>query len=148
MPARHAVAVVSAAALLATGCGEKCKTETPQQVEALPSNCTAIEPGATVTVGIRLCPTCNQTGAVCDVDTSQADAFRRIQLDPQVEACEDVTSCGSAAPACLTNAIPCTFRAPTAPATYTIFAYDPASDQTVEESFVVAPGGTQTSCSI
>ena len=108
---------IAAAALLAlaaglSGCGEKCNTEPVAKVEEAMS-CTAT-PGARVTLGVRLCPTCNQTGATCEVDTSQAESGI-IQLDPIVEACEDVTSCASPAPACEVNALPCSFDAPTAP---------------------------------
>jgi len=120
-----AAAVVALAGGL-SGCGEKCNTEPVAKVDEAQS-CTAA-PGATVSIGLRLCPTCNQTGATCDVDTSAAVSDGVIQLDPIVEACEDVTSCPSPQPACQTNPLACTFQAPNEPGTYQVRVYDPATN--------------------
>jgi hypothetical protein len=119
-----AAAVVALAGGL-SGCGNKCNTEPVAKVDQA-QNCTAA-PGATVTIGVRLCPTCNQTGATCDVDTSQASSGI-IQLDPIVEACEDVTSCQSSQPACQNNPLGCTFQAPMTPDIYQVRVYDPQSN--------------------
>ena len=90
MKLRHVIAITACAAAVGlSACGDKCPTETPQ-VDAV-ANCTA-RPGSTVTVPLRLCPTCNQTAASCDVDTSQAASSGIIQLDPVVEACESASS--------------------------------------------------------
>jgi hypothetical protein len=139
---------VAAAALLAlaaglSGCGEKCNTEPVAKVEEAQS-CTAA-PGARVTLGVRLCPTCNQTGATCEVDDSQASSGI-IQLDPIVEACEDVTSCASPAPACEVNALPCSFDAPMEPDTYDVRVYDPQSNSFPTVATLTVAPGVSPSC--
>ena len=138
MNLRHVIAItVCAAAVGLSACGDKCPTETPQ-VDAV-ANCTATA-GSTVTVPLRLCPTCNQTAASCDVDTSQAASSGIIQLDPVVEACESASSC---APGCDPNAINCTFAAPSQPGPYDLIVFNPATNSTITKRLdVVASGGT------
>jgi hypothetical protein len=120
---------VMAALTVAAGaiaCGNKCPTETPAQVQALGS-CTA-PPGGTVSVPVRLCPTCNQTGASCTADTSQA-ASGYIHLDTTVEACDNVSTCASQAPACEANPLICTLTAPSSAGTYTLVVFDSTNQQ-------------------
>jgi hypothetical protein len=111
-----------------SGCGEVtsgCPTETVAKVDAVES-CT-VAPGATVDVGVRLCPTCNQTGAQCDVDDSAATEGY-IQLDPTVEACESVSSCTTPTPLCQTAPLECAVRAPSQTGTYDLLVYDVQTD--------------------
>jgi hypothetical protein len=118
---RNVVGAV-AVALAVAGCNggtDSCPTETPD-VEGIATDC-VVRPGATVSYPIRLCPTCNQFGAVCD---AQIDAGQ-IFLDPRMEACESSTSCPSPAPACEANPLVCTFIAPTIEATYPVTVIDP-----------------------
>lgn len=136
-----AAALVAAAGL--AGCGEKCKTEPVAKVEEAQS-CTAA-PGAPVSVGVRLCPTCNQTGATCEVDTSQA-ASGIIQLDPVVEACEDVTTCPTQEPACQVAPLPCRFSAPAAPGAYEIVVYDPQTNTLPTVATLEVVAGAPSSC--
>lgn len=135
----NATALAAAAALAAfgglAGCGEKCNTEPVARVEAAES-CTAA-PGTPVTVRVQLCPTCNQTGATCDVDV-QGDA---IQLDPVVEACEDVTTCPTQEPSCQVAPLPCRFTAPAEPGAYQVVAYDAQTNRLVRYATLnVVPG--------
>jgi hypothetical protein len=130
---------LAAAALAVSGCGESCPTETPAKVEALGS-CTAA-PGGTVTVPVRLCPTCNQTGAECQVDTSQATSGF-IQLDPTVEACETASSCGAPTPTCQANPLTCTFTAPAVEDTYTLIVFDQSTQNTIEGTLTVSSNVT------
>jgi hypothetical protein len=143
MSGRNAVLVVALAAV-AAGCdGDTCPTETPQ-VSALPGSCTELA-GQPVSYPVRLCPTCNQTGAICDVDMSAVGAGTGdIFLDPKVEACSDATSCP---PACELNAITCTFSAPAIAGTYTVIAFDPASGATRESQLEVISSGAE-SCAL
>ncbi|HTN53318.1 MAG TPA: hypothetical protein VML50_13010 [Anaeromyxobacter sp.] len=147
MSPRIAIPLLVGAAL-AAGCGTKCKTETPAQVESTPgAPCTNMAPGVAVTVNLQLCPTCNQTGATCAVDTSGVSAGQ-IGLDPTVEACTDSTSpCGGPTPTCLASLIPCQFTSPAAAGPYTMTVYDPTTGGPLTASFVVAAGGTSQSCS-
>lgn len=127
LPHRAAGALLLAGALVASGCGTKCPTESPAQVSAIGS-CTA-KPGDTVSVPVRLCPTCNQSGATCDVDTS-ASSSGIIQLDPTVEACQNVTSCGAPTATCETNPLTCTFTVPSnASGRITLLVIDGAGTQ-------------------
>lgn len=128
-----------AVGLVATGCNEdKCPTESPQ-VSALAQSCTQ-RAGEPVTYPVRLCPTCNQTGATCDVDMSAVgNGSGAIFLDPKVEACDVANSCP---PACELNAINCTFTAP-APGEYTILAFDPTTNATKESTLVVVASGAE-----
>lgn len=130
---------VAAAVVSFTGCGEKCPTETPQ-VQALQS-CTA-QPGALVTVNLRLCPTCNQAPITCTADLSAAASSGQIHLDPLAEACESSNSCP---PSCSTNTVGCTFQAPSTPGTYTLVVFDPASSSTRTSTLDVGTG--PASCS-
>lgn len=108
---------------VAAGCGgNSCPTETPR-IDAIQS-CTA-QPGQTVNVSLRLCPTCNQTGITCDVDTSHAGSAGLIQLDPVAERCEGSSSCP---PSCSQNDAVCTFTAPSTPGSYTLRVFDPFSN--------------------
>ena len=105
---RHAVVAFAFAGLLAAaGCAERCPTETPQ-VSELPASCTE-RPGEPVSFPVRLCPTCNQTGATCDVDLSAVGTSSDIFLDPRVEVCTGSATCP---PACELNTLACTFTAP------------------------------------
>jgi hypothetical protein len=123
--------IVIPACAIAVGlsaCGEVtsgCPTETVAKVDAVES-CT-VAPGATVDVGVRLCPTCNQTGAQCDVDDSAATEGY-IQLDPTVEACESVSSCTTPTPLCQTAPLECAVRAPSQTGTYDLLVYDVQTD--------------------
>lgn len=124
MTTRHLIAIVVALAGFGAGCGGgSCPTETPR-IDAIQS-CTA-QPGQSVTVQLRLCPTCNLTGISCEVDTSNVASAGTIQLDPVAERCESSSSCGTLA--CSSNEAPCTFTAPTTPGTYTLRAFDPSSN--------------------
>jgi hypothetical protein len=131
MKLRRMIAIPACAiAVGLSGCGEVtsgCPTETVAKVEEVES-CT-VAPGATVSVGVRLCPTCNQTGAQCDVDDSAALASQYIQLDPTVEACEDVSSCQTPTPVCQAAPLECAVRAPSQPGTYDLLVYDVQTDQ-------------------
>jgi hypothetical protein len=138
------VASLAASALLASGCGDTCPTETPARVEAIGS-CTAA-PGGTVSVPVRLCPTCNQTGATCEVDTSQASTGF-IQLDPIVEACEAVTSCAAPTPTCQANPLTCTLRAPAAEGDYTLLVFDQSRNRSIQGTLTVS-STSSASCSL
>jgi hypothetical protein len=138
MKLRRVVALTAcAAAVVLSACGDTCPTESPAKVDQIQS-CTA-RPGDPVTVRVRLCPTCNQTGATCDVDTSQAAATGFIQLDPTVEACENVTSCPSIAPACQApaEAMTCTFTAPSNEDVYTLLVFDPSTNGDITATLTV-----------
>jgi len=131
-----------AAAVGLSGCGEVtsgCPTETVAKVDAVES-CTAA-PGALVDVGIRLCPTCNQTGASCDVDDSAALSSSIIQLDPTVEACEDVSSCATPTPACQTAPLECAVRAPSQPGSYDLMVYDAATNSFTQRGTLTVAAG-------
>jgi len=139
------LAAAAALAALGTlwGCGDKCNTEPVAKVDAA-QDCTAA-PGTPVTVGVRLCPTCNQTGATCDVDTSQVGSGI-IQLDPIVEACQAVTSCASPSPSCQNNPLPCSFTAPMAPDVYDINVYDSATNTFPTIARLTVTPGAPYSC--
>ncbi len=89
--------------------------ETPQ-VNALPS-CTE-PPSQALSYPVRLCPTCNQTGATCSVQMSGQTIF----LDLKVEACNDASSCGGAG--CAPGPTICSFTTPAQPGTYNVIATD------------------------
>lgn len=145
MKLRNGIAVAFAAlALVVAGCGDdetSCPTETPQ-VSALASGCVE-RAGEPVSFPVRLCPTCNQIGARCDVDLS-AVGTGQIFLDPKVESCESASTCP---PACDLNTISCSFTAPAAPGTYTVIAFDPATNQTRQADLLVIPSGAE-SCAL
>ncbi len=142
MKISHAI-LAAAAAIAAAGCGsEKCPTENPE-VSAMPASCAA-SPGATVGYPLKLCPTCNQTGITCDVDTSGVGVGSgTIFLDPKAEVCESSSSCP---PSCSTQDTVCTFTAPSAQGSYTVSVYNPGSGQTETAPLQVTPGGG--SCAI
>ncbi|HSD21108.1 MAG TPA: hypothetical protein VLC54_13770 [Anaeromyxobacter sp.] len=143
MKVRRGIAIAACAAAVGlSGCGESCPTETPKVEAFATSGCTAT-PGATVTVPLRLCPTCNQTAASCDVDVSQASRSNEIFLDPVVEACQSASSCP---PTCDPNAINCSFAAPSQPGRYDLIVFDPATNTTLQEQLDVVASGP-TSCS-
>jgi hypothetical protein len=137
-------AVAAALVLAAAGCGEdSCPTETPQ-VSALAGSCVQVA-NQPVSYPVRLCPTCNQTGVTCDVDMSAVGpGSGDIFLDPKVEACTSANTCP---PTCDLNSITCAFTAPATPGTYTVIAYDPATDTTRESTLVVIDSGAE-SCSL
>lgn len=143
---RLALAAAFAGALAASlpGCGgEKCPTENPtiSGGSAGVPVCTggaAVQAGATVTVNLRICPTCNQTADVCNVTLPQGDNI--IQLDPLVQACDPANSCP---PSCLTKAVPCTFTAPAAGA-YQLLVSDPSG--VYQQPFQVVAASGSTSC--
>jgi hypothetical protein len=110
MTKRIAIAAL-AAALAACGTNDKCPTQSPKLSQV--ADCTA-RPGATVNYQLQLCPTCNQSGATCNVQMSGTDIF----LDPTVEACTGSNSCPP--PTCDTGVFNCTFTAPTAVGTYNV----------------------------
>ncbi len=113
-----AIAAVAAAAAAISGCPSgSCPLETPQ-VNALPT-CTE-PPSQAVTYPVRLCPTCNQTGATCSVQIAGNSIF----LDIKVEACSDSNSCGGAA--CAQKPTECSFTTPAEPGTYNVTATDPS----------------------
>jgi hypothetical protein len=121
------------------GCpADQCAFESPQ-VSAMPTSCTQVT-GQPVTYPLRLCPTCNQTGASCVADLSAAGTTGDIYLDTKVEACSDTTSCGGTA--CQVNATTCEFTAP-APGTYTVIALDGLTGNTVESQLVVIASGAE-----
>jgi len=141
---RNRIATAAAAAALVVACGEtdKCPTETPQ-VSGISSSCIEVA-GQPVSYPLRLCPTCNQIGAVCDVDLSAASTSREIFLDPKVESCSASNSCP---PACDPNPLLCTFTAPSAPGDYTVSVYDPAQNTTLVGTLTVIPSGAE-SCAV
>jgi hypothetical protein len=140
MRIRNLIATLAAGAALlaATGCGEKCATETPD-VQGVGTCSSGLAAGQPVTVQMRICPTCNQTLPTCDVDI-QGNV---IQLDPLVEACSDSNSCSTS---CLVDSISCRFTAPATPGTYTLQVFDPTSGVISVNVNVVAGGGN--SCAL
>jgi hypothetical protein len=132
------LAALATAALAIAGCGQVnngCPTE-PPKVEQVQS-CT-VAPGASVTVKLNVCPTCNQTPVTCSVDMSQVASSGIIGLDAIADACQPPSSCPS--PSCLTNGVNCTFTAPTTPDTYRLQVYDPATNSTKEGTLTVGSG--------
>jgi hypothetical protein len=128
MKLRRVIAIgACAAAVGLSACGEKCPTETVAKVDEVQS-CT-VAPGSAVNVGLRLCPTCNQSGATCEVDDSAAATSGIIQLDPTVEACEQVSSCPTPTPMCEAAPLQCPVRAPAEPGSYDLMVYDAATNQ-------------------
>ena len=79
---------------------DECALESPQ-VSATPGTCTEVA-SQPVSYPVRLCPTCNQTGATCVPDLSAAGTTGDIYLDIKVEACTDPNSCGGAGCVCKT----------------------------------------------
>jgi hypothetical protein len=137
-----AAALGASIAVSLSGCGDanSCAAESPQ-VSALSTNCSAVA-NTTVSFPIRLCPSCNQTLAGCDVDMSNATATGGvIFLNPTVEACEPPSSC-SGGPTCLANPTTCTFTAPNAPVgtDYFVDVYDPSINDTRRGSLTIAAG--------
>jgi hypothetical protein len=140
MKLRRVIAITACAAAVGlSGCGDSCPTETPKVEAFATSGCTAT-PGSLVTVPLRLCPTCNQTAASCEVDLSQASSGD-IFLDPVVEACESATSCP---PTCDPNAVNCSFAAPS-PGAYRLIVFDPSTNSSIQTPLQVVAGGS-TSC--
>ena len=130
MKVRSAVMLATLAAVAAglAGCpSDSCPIETPQ-VNSLPT-CTE-PPSRAVSYPVRLCPTCNQTGATCAVQMSGQDIF----LDIKVEACQDANSCGGAG--CAPGPTFCSFTTPAATGTYNIIATDAGG--TVNGTLVVS----------
>lgn len=127
------------------GCGgDTCPTENPNLsggAAGVPvcTGGTAVQAGATVTVNLRICPTCNQTADVCTVTLPQGDNI--IQLDPLVQACTSSTSCP---PQCLFRPMGCTFTAPAA-GSYQLLVNDPASG-VVMQPFEVVAATTNRTC--
>ncbi|HET9552334.1 MAG TPA: hypothetical protein VFP50_05150 [Anaeromyxobacteraceae bacterium] len=146
-PARRlAVATALALGLAApfafTGCNDKCPTENPglaNDPNAVPT-CPNMAANTTVSVQLKICPSCNQTAPECTVIPPAGD--RIIQLDAVVQACQSASSCP---PSCLTNGVTCTFTAP-GPGNYTILVSDPSSPTPVEKPFTVVATGGATSC--
>ena len=146
---RLALAAAFAGVLAASlpGCGgEKCPTENPTisgGAAGVPV-CTggaAVQAGTTVTVNLRICPTCNQTADVCNVVLPlPTDNPKIIQLDPLVQACDSANSCP---PSCLTKAVACTFTAPAAGA-YQLLVSDPSG--VYQQPFQVVAAAGSTSC--
>ncbi len=133
------VAVLAAVVVGGAGCPSSCPLESPQvDPSALPASCTAAA-GQPVTYPVRLCPTCNQTSASCDVNLSGVGAGSGpIYLDTKVEACSGSASCPAS---CQTNPIGCTFNAPAMPGTYTVIVYDGTSGNTQQSQLTVTAGG-------
>jgi hypothetical protein len=132
------VATLGTVAAALAGCpsSTSCPLETPQ-VTALPT-CTE-PPSKDITYPVRLCPTCNQTGATCSVQMSGNVIF----LDLKVEACADAVSCGGAG--CAPGPTNCTFTTPATEGNYSVVATDPGG--TVNGTLVVS--GTQAaSCAL
>jgi hypothetical protein len=139
MKMRSAVmlAVLAAVAAGLAGCpSSSCPLETPQ-VNALPT-CTE-PPSTAISYPVRLCPTCNQSGATCAVQMSGSEIF----LDLKVEACSDASSCGGAG--CTAGPTTCSFTTPATAGTYTVTATDAGG--TVEGTLVVSPTGP-ASCAL
>jgi hypothetical protein len=137
------VVSVAAVALVAAGCGneDSCPTESPQ-IDALAAGCIE-RAGEPVNFPVRLCPTCNQTDAVCDVDLSAVRAGSgEIFLDPRVEACTPSSSCSGAS--CQVSPLTCAFAAPATPGTYTVIVFDPSTNQTRQSDLVVIPSGAES----
>ncbi len=141
---RTATFAAAVAGLLAplwiAGCDNACPTEAPQ-VSAVPT-CSGMKPTGTLTIQIRICPTCNQTAAECQVVPPGVDGI--IQLDPIVQACDPSGSCP---PACNLNALSCSFPSPGA-GNYTVLVADPAGGTPIQRDFIVAAGGSSDSCSL
>ena len=139
------IGLLTAGVVVGAGCsGEGCRTE-PPVVEQLPS-CPDVVPGGDVTVGIHICPTCNQTSAECSVDLSGIGAGSGpIFFDVRVQACEDVSSCPLPTPRCELTLTPCRFTAPTFEGTYRLEAFDGVSG-TVIGDLTVDAGGDLTTC--
>jgi hypothetical protein len=131
----HLAAVAGVAVGLAGCPSETCDLESPQ-VSALPSSCTQVA-SQPVSYPVRLCPTCNQFGATCDVTISGNEIF----VDTKVEACEDSSTCGG--PACEVNATTCEFTAPATPGTYAVIAFDGLTGQPREGDLFVIAGGDE-----
>jgi Fe-S-cluster containining protein len=120
-----AVALLSAAVLLGTGCGEKCKNETPAVFQA--PTCGTLQAGAEISVHVNVCPACDNV-ATCAVLADELASTGIIQLEPQAEVCED--SCPSINPgSCPFRPLTCRFTAPVSSNAngYTIYLIDPAS---------------------
>ena len=134
---------IAGAVLLASGCGgTSCPTETPAQIQKV-GQCQATL-GATVSVPVQLCPTCNQTGARCQVDASSVASSGIIQLDPTVEACDNVSTCSSPAPSCQVGPLMCAVTVPsnTTMSQITLAAFDPFSGQQVSGVINIVPSGS------
>lgn len=145
MKLRHVVSV-AAVALVAAGCGneDSCPTESPE-VDALATGCIE-RAGEPVSFPVRLCPTCNQTGAVCDVDLSAVRAGSgEIFLDTKVEACIPLSSCPGVS--CDLAPLQCAFTAPSTPGTYTVIAFDPSTNATKQTDLLVIGSGAE-SCAL
>jgi hypothetical protein len=141
MKVRRGIAIAACAAAFGlSGCGETCPTETPQVQDV--ADCTA-QANTTVTYPVRLCPTCNQTGASCDVDLSAAASQGIIHLDPVVEACNSANTCP---PGCDVQPFSCTFTAPSQPGTYEVLVFDPGRNGTISGTLEIVPSGA-LSCS-
>ncbi len=126
------VAAAAAAGFGLAGCpSSSCPMETPQ-VNAIP-NCTE-PPNQAVSYEVRLCPTCNQTGATCAVQIAGNSIF----FDIKVEACNDASSCGGAG--CAQGPTMCNFTTPATPDTYNITATDAGG--TITGTLVVSAGAT------
>ena len=137
MTKRIAIAAL-AAALAACGSNDKCPTQSPQ-VSGISPNCTELA-GQPVSYPLRLCPTCNQSGATCIVDLSAVSAGQ-IFLDPTVETCSSSNSCP---PSCDPNPLLCHFTAPTAPGDYTVSVFDPAANTTRVGTLTVIASGAES----
>ncbi len=135
------IGIVAAVAAGLTGCpSDSCPLESPQ-VSATPGTCTAVQ-GQPVNYPVRLCPACNQTGATCAADVSQAQTGY-IYLDVKMQACSGGNSCPP--PSCNANPNSCTFTAPSA-GNYTVVISD-GQGGTISNPLQVVANGTP-SCAL
>jgi hypothetical protein len=138
------VAVLAAVGAGLTGCpSDSCPLESPK-VSATPGTCTEVA-GQPVSYPVRLCPSCNQTGATCVANLSDVGAGSgSIFLDTKMEACSGGNSCPP--PSCDPNPFTCAFTAPSTPGTYQVIVVDGATGTPITGQLSVVAPGTPESC--
>lgn len=139
---RLLLAAAAALPLALAACDNKCPTQNPKLATNGVPTCSGIQAGASVTVTIGVCPTCDQTYDTCTV-TLPAAGDSIIQLDPLVQVC-DARDC-PVNPSCAP--VTCSFQAPSAGA-YQIMVYDPGAGTTVSRSFTTVDSGGASSCGV
>jgi hypothetical protein len=112
---KRLVALLPAALLTLTGCGDTCNSKSAD-VQELPSSCT-LPAAASTTIEVRLCPRCTDSGTACQAEFTNG----RFELDPTFQECQENAGC-DISQACRITSVPCTVTAPSAPGQYAIVA--------------------------
>ncbi len=134
------LALVPAAVLLLSGCGDACTSQPAPLKNTQGASC-SLAPGVTANIQVELCGKCSDSGASCQAEFTS----NRLEVAPTVQQCQASSGCAEEGCSISVPMATCQVTLPASLTPGATFDLNVIGDTTVQGTLTV---GSETSCTL